>query len=61
MVCGLCGNKIKKKASHHRIYFLQAKKENEVCDKCWKLYIKQNRQMDIETAVYQDINGKQEA
>ena len=43
MICGLCGNKIKKKTP---------RKKDDVCDKCWKLYIKQNRQMEIETAIY---------
>ena len=46
MVCDLCGNEIKKKDPHHR------KKEEAVCDKCYNIYIKQNRQMEIETAIY---------
>ncbi len=46
MVCGLCGNKIKKKVPRH------IKKEDEVCDKCYNIYVKQNRQMEIETAIY---------
>ncbi len=47
MICDLCGKEIKKKDPHHR------KKEGAVCDQCWKDYIKQNRHMGIETAVYQ--------
>ena len=48
MIRCLCGNKIKKKDPHH------GKKEGDVCDQCWKDYLKQNRQMSIETAVYQE-------
>lgn len=51
MVCGLCGNKIKKKAPRH------TKKESDICDKCYNIYVKQNRQMQIETAVYGLHNG----
>ncbi len=47
MVCELCGEEVKKKNPHN------TKKEGGQCEKCWDIYIKQNRQMSIETAVYQ--------
>ncbi len=46
MICDFCGKEIKKKNLHNR------KKEGAACDKCYDIYIKQNRQMSIETAVY---------
>ena len=44
--CSICGQELngkKIKANSYTVIY---------CDKCWKLYIKQNRQMEIETTIY---------
>ncbi len=51
MVCSFCGKEIKKKNPRNR------KKEGASCDKCYDIYLKQNRQMSIETAVYSGHSG----